>query len=141
MKHREPVVNGNKTKNSARAVSILLLSWILTVNANAMTDDEMHFTLSAVAGSGCETALSYATDIGSPGRFFLGTALGTIPGLVKEIMDSTKSDNSFSGSDMQADILGAATGALLGNLFNNFVHFSLTGKDLDTLKISFEWEF
>lgn len=60
--------------------------------------------------------------------FALGTASGAyfenkwtafgvamIPGLIKAISDSQKSNNHFSGKDMAANALGAALGVHFGN--------------------------
>jgi len=56
--------------------------------------------------------------------------LGTIPGLFKELIDSTKKGNRFSGGDLTADILGSFCGALLSNTINKkiLVNVSLNKK-------------
>ncbi|MCE3000041.1 MAG: hypothetical protein ACK59Y_02455 [Betaproteobacteria bacterium] len=41
--------------------------------------------------------------------------MAMIPGLLKEISDSQKSNNHFSGKDMAANALGAALGVQFGN--------------------------
>jgi len=51
--------------------------------------------------------------------------LGTLPGLFKEIVDSTKKDNLFSGGDLAADILGSFCGAFLSNLVNNKIQVNV----------------
>ncbi|MDD5390175.1 MAG: hypothetical protein PHD37_12565 [Gallionellaceae bacterium] len=38
-----------------------------------------------------------------------------IPGVLKEVADSTRKNNHFSGKDLVADALGAALGVQLGN--------------------------
>lgn len=45
-------------------------------------------------------------------RLVGGALLGTVPGLIVEIVDSTGSAG-FSGGDLLADFIGSATGALL----------------------------
>jgi VanZ family protein len=45
-------------------------------------------------------------------RLVGGALLGTVPGLIVEIVDST-GDAGFSGGDLLADFIGSATGALL----------------------------
>jgi hypothetical protein len=58
-----------------------------------------------------ETYVHYKTDLKAPSRVLLGTAVGSLPGLGKELTDS-----EFSGSDMAADVCGAFLGALIANL-------------------------
>ena len=59
------------------------------------------------------------------------TAFGVamIPGLAKEIMDSRKNDNHFSGKDLVANAIGAAMGVQLG-------HWLITSRGL-TFRSSF----
>ncbi len=59
------------------------------------------------------------------------TAFGVamIPGLAKEIMDSRKHDNHFSGKDLVANAIGAALGVQLG-------HWMITSRGL-TFQSSF----
>ena len=45
-------------------------------------------------------------------RLIGGALLGTVPGLIVEIVDST-GDAGFSGGDLLADFIGSATGALI----------------------------
>lgn len=45
-------------------------------------------------------------------RLVGGILLGTIPGLIIEIVDSTN-DAGFSGTDLLADFIGSTTGALI----------------------------
>lgn len=63
-------------------------------------------------------AVSFALGTAS-GAYFENkwTAFGVamIPGLLKEISDSQKSNNHFSGKDMAANALGAALGVQFGN--------------------------
>ena len=55
--------------------------------------------------------------------------MGSIPGLAKEIIDSTKKDNHFSGSNMAANIAGAFVGALVANIFNNIIQVKIEKKE------------
>ncbi|MBI3986099.1 MAG: hypothetical protein HY343_04230 [Lentisphaerae bacterium] len=108
--------------------------------ALALDDEEKHFGISALCGAGAETALHYTTEWKAPTRILAATALGSLPGLAKEIADSTEADNEFSESDMTADVLGALTGSLLGSLFNDTVKFGINTIDGER-RLSFSVKF
>ena len=83
-------------------------------------DKAKHVVVSAVLGT-------------ASGAYFENkwTAFGVamIPGLVKEISDSRKHDNHFSGKDLAADAIGAALGVQFG-------HWMITSRGL-TFQSSF----
>jgi uncharacterized protein YfiM (DUF2279 family) len=113
-------------------ISILLFLIVISAaskNATAADDKLLHFGFSSVFGAASESYLHYKTDLKTPGRLIWGTTLGTIPGLAKEIIDSTKKDNYFSGSDMAANIAGAFVGALVANIFNNAIQVKIEKKE------------
>ncbi len=119
-------------------VSILLFSIVILAtnkNASAADDKLLHFGYSSVFGAASESYLHYKTNLKTPGRLIWGTTLGTIPGLAKEIMDSTKKDNNFSGSDMAANIAGAFVGALVANIFNNAIQVKIEKKEEEKMII------
>ncbi|MFB0565427.1 MAG: hypothetical protein ACETWK_07085 [Candidatus Aminicenantaceae bacterium] len=91
------------------------------INVFAASDELKHFGISSVFGIVSESCLHYKTDFNTTERVFLGTMLGSVPGLVKEFIDSTKKDNYFSERDLAFDIAGSFFGALIGNIFNNFI--------------------
>ncbi len=86
---------------------------------SAKNDKIKHFGISVLFGAGGESFLHYATDLKGGGRVIFGTVLGTLPGFFKEMVDSTKKGNRFSGGDLIADILGSFCGAFLSNTINN----------------------
>ncbi len=113
-------------------ICILLFSIVFSAankNASAADDKLLHFGVSSVFGAASESYLHYKSNLKTPGRLIWGTTLGTIPGLAKEIIDSTKKDNYFSGSDMAANIAGAFVGALVANIFNNAIHVKIEKKE------------
>jgi VanZ family protein len=77
-------------------------------------DTALHVGISSLFGAAGETYFHYKTDLEAPGRVLLGTFVGSLPGLAKELTDSR-----FSGSDMAADVAGAFLGALVANFVNN----------------------
>ena len=86
-------------------------------------DDKLeHFGFSSLFGAAGETYLHYKTDLNASRRIILGATLGTLPGFIKEIIDSTEKGNHFSGTDLAADVAGAFFGAIVANLFNNMIH-------------------
>ena len=100
---------------------VMMLAGFPCANSFAFDDKIAHFGLSALFGAGAETILHYRTDFEDVERVALGTLLGSVPGLAKEIIDSQEDGNEFSGSDLTADVAGAFSGALLSNLFNNAI--------------------
>ncbi len=113
-------------------ISILLFFIVFSAtnkNASAVDDKLLHFGFSSVFGAASESYLHYKTNLKTPGRLIWGTTLGTIPGLAKEIIDSTKKGNYFSGSDMAVDIAGAFVGALVANIFNNAIQIKIEKKE------------
>lgn len=92
-----------------RITTLTLASALLISTPALANDDSDKFKHAAV---------SFALGTAS-GAFFENkwTAFGVamIPGLVKEISDSQKSNNHFSGKDMAANALGAALGVQFGH--------------------------
>lgn len=134
----------NVRKNNKHLICISIIGALcisVTPEARAMSDGSKHFAASAAFGAGSETLLTYTTEMRTASKLFFGTVLGVLPGLLKETMDSTEQDNSFSGGDMQSDILGSLGGASLSCLFNNFVHISLDSNDNNMVKVSLKWKF
>jgi uncharacterized protein YfiM (DUF2279 family) len=134
-----------KSSRNRIFVSILLFFiFILAANKNASAADDklLHFGVSSLFGAASESYLHYKTNLKTPGRLIWGTTLGSIPGLAKEIIDSTKKDNHFSGGDMAADIGGAFVGALVANIFNNAIQVKIEKKEQEKMVVfSISYEF
>jgi uncharacterized protein YfiM (DUF2279 family) len=125
--------NEKKMKFQRNRILIWILLFIIAIstaskNASAADNRLLHFGISSVFGAASESYLHYKTKLKTSGRIILGTALGSVPGLAKEIIDSTKKGNYFSGGDMGADIAGAFVGAVLGNLVNNIIQVKIEKK-------------
>ncbi len=103
----------------------VLLVLISPKNAFAGDDRIKHFGISSLFGAASESILHYKTNLNTPERIALGTTLGSLPGLAKELIDSTKAGNQFSGSDLAVDIAGAFFGAVVANFFNNLIQIKI----------------
>ena len=88
---------------------------------HAVDDTMLHFGVSAACGAGIETYLHYETELETTNRFFLSSILCTVPGLAKELIDSTQEDNEFSVGDLSADIAGAIVGTLVSSKINDVI--------------------
>ena len=124
-------------------IFILLIFLSISNNTVFSADNTLlHIGVSSVFGAAGESFLHYKTNLKTSGRIILGTALGSIPGLVKELIDSTKKGNHFSGTDLAADIAGAFIGALAANIVNNKIQIKIKKTKHDktvTLSLSFQF--
>lgn len=78
--------------------------------AGAIPPDKLtHFATGVPAGA---IATVVVDQFAPEYRLVGGMLLGTVPGLIVEIVDST-GDAGFSGGDLLADFIGSATGALI----------------------------
>ena len=119
---------------------LLIILLLIPATSFAASNNVLHFGLSAVFGSVSETVLHYKTDINDVGRITLGTVLGSLPGLAKEISDSNKEDNHFSGKQMAIDVAGAFVGAVIADLINNKIQMRVeTNKKSTVLSLSVEF--
>lgn len=101
---------------------IIIFISISSKNLCGADDKLEHFGFSSLFGAAGETYLHYKTDLNASKRIILGATLGTVPGFIKEIIDSTEKGNHFSGTDLAADVAGAFLGAIVANLVNNMIH-------------------
>ncbi len=107
------------------AIVVLICFGIFPKNLSAKGDKLKHFGISMLFGAAGESFLHYATDLEGDKRVLYGTAFGTLPGLFKELIDSTEEGNRFSGGDLAADILGSFCGALLSNTINRNIRVNV----------------
>jgi len=112
------------------------------INLFAGNDKLTHFGVSSIFGAASETCLHYKTNLKTSERIILSTALGSLPGFVKELIDSTEKENQFSGGDFATDIAGAFLGAIVGNFFNNIIQVKIDKIDNNkTVAISLSYRF
>ena len=62
-------------------------------------------------------------------KIFVGTVIGTVPGLIKEIGDSTNRDNHFSEEQMLYDVMGSAVGSFIAYKYNSRTKVNVSGKE------------
>lgn len=113
--------------NRVTAVVIILISALMVpvfCFGADNSDKALHAGISSLFGVAGETYLHYHTDLEAPSRVLLGTVVGSLPGLAKELADSR-----FSGSDMAADVAGAFLGALAANFVNTRLKVSATRRE------------
>jgi uncharacterized protein YfiM (DUF2279 family) len=105
----------------------LMLAIALMIPAVSFADDNqgLHFGLSVIFGAAGESFMHYKTQSETAERIVYGTLLGNLPGLAKELIDSSQDDNHFSGSDMAANVAGALVGSVIANLVNNKIQVSI----------------
>ncbi|MEJ2685426.1 MAG: hypothetical protein P8Z71_13650 [Candidatus Sulfobium sp.] len=104
----------SKTKVGVAAIITLISVLLIPVSGFAGSSDfALHSGISSLFGAAGETYFHYKTDLEAPSRVLLGTVVGSLPGLGKEL-----TDNEFSGTDMAADVCGAFLGALIANIVN-----------------------
>ena len=106
------------------AAFLLTISLMIPAGSSADDNQGLHFGLSAIFGAAGESFVHYKTQSGTAKRIIYGTALGSLPGLAKEVIDGSKEDNHFSGEDMAANVAGAFVGSVIANIVNNRIQLS-----------------
>jgi uncharacterized protein YfiM (DUF2279 family) len=120
----------------------LIFISISSENAYGGDDKLKHFGVSSIFGATSESILHYKTKLKTSERIILGTTLGSLPGLAKELIDSTKAGNQFSGSDLAVDIAGAFFGAAVANFFNNLIQIKIEKiEENKSISISLSYKF
>lgn len=105
MKHQPSLVRPSVVLSIA-----LLIGLAHAGPARAIPSDKLsHFATGVPAGA---LATVLVDQFAPEYRLIGGALLGTVPGLIVEIVDST-GDAGFSGGDLLADFIGSATGALI----------------------------
>ncbi len=107
-------------------VLIPLLSTIIFADSLRFAEDKQkHLGVSFLLGNATALYMHYNYPKNSYTKnLLIGTALATLPGLLKEVSDSRKNNNYFSSADLSYDILGSFLGNIVGayiskNIFIN----------------------
>jgi hypothetical protein len=94
---------------------VVIFLLILIGTAEAQSDKVIHFGVSGAFGLVTDKILfSQYPNMDPVTRVLVSTAIGSVPGFIKEMTDST-----FDNGDMAADVLGALAGSVVGELTNN----------------------
>lgn len=124
------------------SIFVFVLMTMSNQNAFAGNDNLKHFGVSFVFGAASESYLHHKTNLNAYERIILGTTLGALPGVTKELIDSTRRGNHFSGSDLAADIAGALLGTVIGNFFNNMIQVETeSSKRKKAVLVSISYKF
>lgn len=125
-------------KNILKSKILLLALFFLIPVSSFAGDDKnfgLHFGLSAILGGVSESLIHHNTDLEAKKRIIYGTAIGTFPGLVKEI-----SDSNISETDMAGNVLGAFVGAIVANYINERLLMSINKQgDKTSVFLSFKY--
>jgi len=128
---------------NARLKYLIVMLFVLVIGVSgvdAMDDSAKHFWISSVCGAGSETYLHYRSEIGPVGRILIAGAIGSVPGLIKEIKDSTEEGNEFGMGDMAADVLGSFAGAIAGSLINDVIEVRVLARHKGA-EVAVVWKF
>ncbi|PJE78486.1 hypothetical protein CI610_02578 [invertebrate metagenome] len=112
---------------------LVIASTAVVTTGSLDSDKRLHFGGSVVLGALGEVALRQL-GIFSYNRWKrVGTAaaLGTVPGIIKELSDST-----FDGGDLAADIAGSMVGAVLADLMQGPIEMPLWSMDFSKESVS-----
>jgi len=120
---------------------ILVIAVLAGHSACAADDKALHFGISALCGAGAETFLHQSCKLRTHSRLASATALGAIPGLIKELVDEQSQGNRFSRSDLETDLLGAFSGALISNALNSRIRVAVSLKQNGSLHLQLSYLF
>ena len=125
-----------------RIILLLILSLLILIPSSSFADDNFgqHFTISILMGAIGETTIHNRENFNAPMKILAGTVIGTVPGVIKEIFDSTDSDNYFSGEQVLYDAMGSAVGSFIAYKFNSRTKVNVSTSD-DGAKISFLYSY
>ncbi len=128
--------------NILRLTVIIILLLIPSVSfADDDANNILHFGYSMVFGVFSETVLHYNFDMSTPPRIFFATVSASVPGLVKEVLDSSNDNGNFNGSDMAFNVAGAFTGSLISSYINNKISVGMGSRqDGAIVKLSFKFQ-
>lgn len=117
----------------------ILLTFVLFSTSYAENDKALHYGVSVVTGYVAETVLHKQFESDTK-RIVYGTLLGTVPGLIKEIMDENDKSGAFDEKDLLADIAGAFTGAFIASKINKNL-FATVEKKGDAYAVVMRYQY
>lgn len=110
-------------------VLVVALQSAATVSAESWwgRDKALHLSAGLMIGSGCYGALALYDYDSAKTRTLICATLGQLPGLGKEVYDSGRAGNTFSGRDL----VWTAIGVLVSSLALYLVEHLYSGDDQD----------
>lgn len=118
--------------------SVLLGTLLSSSMLFASDNDKIkHFGFSSIFGYAAETLIHDKQTLSNTQKVIYGTAIGSVPGLVKEL-----SDDKYDGEDMAYNVAGAFAGSLLSNYLNNSVFLAFehnSKKKSNKVLVSFKY--
>lgn len=122
-----------------KIISSLLLTSVLASTSLFAADNNSikHFGFSGIFGYMGESIIHDTASLSDTEKILYGTAIGTLPGLAKELTD-TKFDNE----DMAFNILGSFVGSYLSNYLNNDIQLAYehnSKKQSDKVLVSYKF--
>lgn len=119
------------------AVLIMLVCFVLMPKLSYSKDMnfDQHFTLSMLFGVIGETTIHNKEKLTPAMKIFTGAAIGTIPGVIKEIGDGLQDDNYFSSEQIFYDATGSLVGSFIAYKYNSRTKVKVEKSD-DGAKVS-----
>jgi hypothetical protein len=114
-----------------RIAMFLILSLVIMIPLSSFADDnfDQHFTLSMLMGAIGETVVHNRETLNVPMKILVGAAIGTVPGIIKEIGDSTNDNNYFSETQVLYDAMGSAVGSLIAYKYHSRTKVNVSGSE------------
>ena len=112
-----------------RIAMLLILTLVIMIPLTSFADDnfDQHFTLSMLMGAIGETVVHNRETFNVPMKILAGAAIGTVPGIIKEIGDSTNDDNYFSETQVLYDAMGSVVGSIIAYKYNSRTKVNVSG--------------
>ena len=131
-----------------RTISLLVIFSLLILIPHSSCAEDVpqdenfgqHFIVSILFGAIGETIVHNRETFGVPMKIFAGTVLGSVPGLIKEISDSSETNNSFSEDQILYDVAGSAVGSVIAYKFNSRTKVNVS-KEEDGGKIFLRYSY
>jgi VanZ family protein len=136
-----PGLKGKYMTGKIAALMIPVLIMLLPCSSFAADDNfGEHFSYSVLFGTIGETCVHTRENFNAPMKILTGTVIGTFPGLVKEIGDSTSKNNHFSVEQLMYDMMGSAVGSVIAYNFHNRTKVAVSRKE-ETLLLTFHYSY
>jgi hypothetical protein len=125
-----------------RITLLIILSLLIMIPLTSFADDnfDQHFTLSVLFGAIGETTVHNRETFNVTKKILVGTVIGSVPGLIKEIGDSTNNNNYFSETQILYDVMGSAVGSIIAYKYHSRTKVNVSGVN-GGAKITFVYSY